>query len=1015
MRWLAATLVGAVVASMGVALTLGQPAPAEAAAGSPGVPSAGAVLYSEDFEQGSGVTLLTNYPAAVGYTADPYWLSTRSCNGFIASAEITSRPAGYCASSYPGAEWSAVGAKAYALGLLNVPQNPGTNRAVSSNTAPADSSTVTPNLIQFATEGQLDLPSANGRFITFSVDAAATACGTSNSHPLLQFYLRDADGHETPVSTSPIDPCTDLRATSTRASNGVDVWYGRFAADGSTLVSTASIGVVMRNESSGASNGNDGAFDNIRILDVTPQLDKSFSPALVPTGGTSTLTFTITNTSELAAKNGWSFTDALPAGLTIADPAAATTTCSAGQVTATAGGTAVAVTGNLNTGQVSCTASVQVTAATTGTYSNGPANVTTTGLNPPGTATVTFEKPGITILKTAGTPVDVNRDGLTDEGDTIPYSFVVTNAGDVALTGVTVEDAKIAGVTCPASTLAVGASMTCAGTYTVTAADMTSGSVVNTATATGRSPQGQTVTSPPSSTTTPLSSPSPGLTLVKSADPSTVSAAGQSVTYSFAVHNSGNVPIQDVAITETAFTGSGTAPAVTCPPGTLAAGADTTCTASYVVTQADVDRGRIDNTATAGGVAVGGGSVVSSPSSATVTASAAPAISVVKSASPNSADAYTAGRQVTYSFVVRNTGNVTLTDATVDETSFSGTGTLSALDCPAGLASLAPDATVTCTATYTLTQADIDAGKVTNSATATGTPPTGAPVTSPPSDAVVPTPPSPALSLVKTADVQQISKVGQTVTFTFVVTNTGNVTITDPAIDETAFSGTGALSAITCPDGQTRLIPGQSVTCTATYQVTQADLDSGALTNTATATGTTPGGGPTEPSTPSTVVVPTDARPALTLVKKADRNTVSGAGQTITYRFTLTNTGNVTLRNLTVAEKEFSGTGTLSAVDCPAGIRSIAPGESVTCTATYVTTAADVKAGRVSNTAVAAGDPAPGGDRVSSGPSRYVVSIQAGGVLAFTGSTVAWPVALGAIALIAGGAGVLLSRRRRQA
>jgi uncharacterized repeat protein (TIGR01451 family) len=70
---------------------------------------------------------------------------------------------------------------------------------------------------------------------------------------------------------------------------------------------------------SSAGGGNDAPFTNIRILDATPRLTKSFSPATLNAGGTSTLTFTITNTSELAAKNGWSMTDALgpsaPSGL----------------------------------------------------------------------------------------------------------------------------------------------------------------------------------------------------------------------------------------------------------------------------------------------------------------------------------------------------------------------------------------------------------------------------------------------------------------------------------------------------------------------------------------------------------------------------------------------------------------------------------------------------------------------------------------------------------------------------
>ncbi|MGG1909563.1 hypothetical protein AB1285_21630, partial [Microbacterium sp. NRRL B-14842] len=97
------------------------------------------------------------------------------------------------------------------------------------------------------------------------------------------------------------------------------------------------------------------------------------------------------------------------------------------------------------------------------------------------------------------------------------------------------------------------------------------------------------------------------------------------------------------------------------------------------------------------------------------------------------------GQEVTYSFVVTNSGNVTLTDVVVNEGAFSGTGTLSAIDCPAGTASMAPGAQLVCTASYVLTQADIDAGQVTNSATATGVPPGDLqPPVSPPSETARP-------------------------------------------------------------------------------------------------------------------------------------------------------------------------------------------------------------------------------------------------------------------------------------
>ncbi len=88
--------------------------------------------------------------------------------------------------------------------------------------------------------------------------------------------------------------------------------------------------------------------------------------------------------------------------------------------------------------------------------------------------------------------------------------------------------------------------------------------------------------------------------------------------------------------------------------------------------------------------------------------------------------------------------------------------------------------------------------------------------------------------------------------------------------------------------------------CTATYQVTQADLDAGAVNNTATATGTPPTAPPLTPT--DTVTVPGTQTPDLTLVKVADKTSVSTVGETITYTFTATNTGNVTLTDADITD-----------------------------------------------------------------------------------------------------------------
>ncbi|MFF3008691.1 hypothetical protein ACFVTF_38535, partial [Kitasatospora sp. NPDC057940] len=361
------------------------------------------------------------------------------------------------------------------------------------------------------------------------------------------------------------------------------------------------------------------------------------------------------------------------------------------------------------------------------------------------------------------------------------------------------------------------------------------------------------------------------------ASPTTVTAVGQVVDYSFLVTNSGNVTLTDVTVNETAFSGTGTPPAITCPAGaaSLAPNTSVTCTAHYTVTQADINAGSITNTATATGTPPTGPPVTSPPSNATVTATPSPAITIMKTASPTTVTAV--GQVVDYSFLVTNSGNVTLTDVTVNETAFSGTGTPPAITCPAGAASLAPNTSVTCTAHYTVTQADINAGSITNTATATGTPPTGPPVTSPPSNATVTATSNPALTIAKTASPTTVSTVGQVVDYSFLVTNTGDVTLTNVTVNETAFSGTGTPPAITCPAGAASLAPNTSVTCTAHYTVTQADINAGSITNTATATGTPPTGPPVT-SPPSNATVTATSNPALTIVKSVDATELTAVG-----------------------------------------------------------------------------------------------------------------------------------------
>ena len=573
-----------------------------------------------------------------------------------------------------------------------------------------------------------------------------------------------------------------------------------------------------------------------------------------------------------------------------------------------------------------------------------------------------------------------NPTTVTAAGQTVVYTFEVTNTGNTTLTGIGITETVFTGTgtlptpTCVATTLAPAATTQCTTTYTTTAADLGATTIDNTAVATGQDPATGTVTSPDASAQVTVTPAVAALDLTKTANPATVTAAGDTITYTFHVTNTGNVPIDSIAIQEGTFSGTGSLTAITCNATTLAPAASTDCTATYQATQADIDAGQITNDATATGDDPAGDPITSPTADATVTATAAPALTLTKTVSPTSGT--TPGDTITYSFLIENTGNTTITNPTAAEVTFTGTGTAPVIDCPPGVI-LAPGDSTICTAPYTLTQADVDAGQINNTATATGTDPTGGTVTSNDSDVTLPIPSTPALTLTKSANPTAIVNAGDTITYTFDVTNSGNVTATAIGITETAFSGTGTLSPITC--NATTLAPAATTQCTATYQATAADIAAGIIDNTAEATGTDPGNN-TITSPPSTATV-TAVNAALDLTKTANPATVTAAGDTITYTFHVTNTGNVPIDSIAIQEGTFSGTGSLTAITCNA--TTLAPAASTDCTATYQATQADIDAGQITNDATATGDD-PAGDPITSPTADATVTATATPALTLT-------------------------------
>ena len=376
------------------------------------------------------------------------------------------------------------------------------------------------------------------------------------------------------------------------------------------------------------------------------------------------------------------------------------------------------------------------------------------------------------------------------------------------------------------------------------------------------------------------------------------------ISYSYLVTNSGNVRLAGpVTVADNKAT-------VTCPnvdtvgnnDSFLDPGEAVTCTATYIITQADLNNGSVTNVAKASA-----GQIDSNEDTETVDAEQNRELSLEKTASPPTYDSV--GDVISYSYLVTNSGNVRLAGP-VTVADNKATVTCPNVDTVGNNDSfLDPGEAVTCTASYTITQADLNNGSVTNVARASA-----GEVLSPEDEATVEAVQTRTVLLDKTASPLSADAVGDVITYSYLVTNTGNVRLAGPVTvaDDKATVTCPAVSTVGNNDGF--LDPGEAVTCTASYTITQADLNNRSVTNTAKATvgGTdsnedkvtvtvTPPATPPPPPPPPPVVIP--AALAIDLsITKTDRPDPVFVGATLTYTLTVRNAGPDTATNVSVVD-----------------------------------------------------------------------------------------------------------------
>jgi uncharacterized repeat protein (TIGR01451 family) len=559
----------------------------------------------------------------------------------------------------------------------------------------------------------------------------------------------------------------------------------------------------------------------------------------------------------------------------------------------------------------------------------------------------------VTVPVVAKKSIDVTKSGVLDDGvddivnagDKIDYTVTITNTGTVTLTNITATDPKVT-LTCSPTSIAPGGTSSCTGQYTVTQADMDAGKVDNTATGCGTPPTGSNVCKDASATVPLTQSKSINVTKagVLSKGDDGIANEGDIITYTVTVTNTGSVTLTDITATDPKAT-------LTCDPTTIAPGASTTCIGTYEITQADVDAGKVDNTATACGTPPTG-SDVCKDASATVPIPQSKSIEVTKSGVLDDGvdNKVGPGDIITFTVTVKNTGTVTLDNVTASDPK------ITTLTCDP--TTIAPGETSTCTGTYTITQDDIDAGKVENTATACADPPSGDPVCKDGST-TVPIPQTKSIDASKSGVLDKgtdgIINPGDVITFTVTVTNTGNVTLA-------GVTATDPITTLTCDP--TTIAPGETSTCTGTYTITQDDIDAGKVDNTATACANPPSGDPV--CHDASTSVPLDQTKMIDVTKSGVLDPGDDGvdpGDVITFTVLVKNTGNVTLTSVSASDPK------ITTLTCDP--TTIAPGETSTCTGTYTITQDDIDAGKVENTATACANP-PSGDEVCKDGSTTV-------------------------------------------
>ncbi len=205
---------------------------------------------------------------------------------------------------------------------------------------------------------------------------------------------------------------------------------------------------------------------------------------------------------------------------------------------------------------------------------------------------------------------------------------------------------------------------------------------------------------------------------------------------------------------------------------------------------------------------------------------------------------------------------------------------------------------------------------------------------------------SKVLDNINESDLTEFTQVGDVLTYTIEVCNTGNVTLNNVVVTDPL---TGMSENIA------QLDPGDCISYSTSYTVTDEDMDTGFVLNTVTVEGEDSGGNPVvdedEESVTGTGNPDISVNKDLAHINESDLTEFTQVGDVITYSIEVCNTGNLTLFNIVVTDPLTGMTENIS---------QLQPGDCMSFTTSYTVMQDDLNQEFVLNTVHAEGEDADG-------------------------------------------------------